>query len=295
MSSLPLYIVDVFAEEAFAGNQLAVLRGNPDAETMQKIALEMYYSETTFIAADEAQNGGYNVRIFTPNTELPFAGHPTLGTAFVIQQMLIGQPVEQVTLNLAVGQIPVRFADDGVLWMRQNPPEFGHVYDPAVVADVLNLSLEDIDTRFPVQESSTGLPWIMAPLKTLDAVKRAEVNLPKFRQMITAGQAALGAKMILVFAPEAYSSANALNARGFAHLSGVPEDPATGSANGDLAAYLVHHNYFGEKAINITVEQGYEINRPSLLRLNAWDAGDHIEVNVGGRVRMVVKGELFAS
>lgn len=288
----PFYIVDVFAETPYSGNQLAVILGQPDENRMQQIAQEMHYSETTFIVNNSPRNDGYDVRIFTPVNELPFAGHPTLGTAFIIREAILKQPVQQVALNLTVGQIPVRFADDGVLWMRQNPPKFGHIYDAETVAAVLGLSAEDIDTRYPVQESSTGLPWIMTPLKTLDAVRRTSVDLPAFKRMIEAGAGALAANKIIVFAPETYAEQNDLNVRAFAHLSGVPEDPATGSANGDLAGYLVHHRYFGSNQIDITVEQGYEMNRRSLLRLKAWATDDHIEVNVGGRVQLIAQGEL---
>ena len=121
---MQFYIVDVFAQTKYAGNQLAVIRGKPDDALMQTIALEMHYSETTFITDDNPHDGGYDVRIFTPASELPFAGHPTLGTAFIVRQELIGQPVADIKLNMRVGQIPVRFDDDGVIWMRQNPPEF---------------------------------------------------------------------------------------------------------------------------------------------------------------------------
>ena len=115
MEKLTFYILDVFAEEKYAGNQLAVVRdagGLSDAE-MQKIAKEMNYSETTFILSEQPRGGAYDVRIFTPEIEVPFAGHPTLGTAFVIQQEIVGEPVEVVNLNLKVGQIPVTFNYDG--------------------------------------------------------------------------------------------------------------------------------------------------------------------------------------
>ncbi|HET9927210.1 MAG TPA: PhzF family phenazine biosynthesis isomerase, partial [Rubrobacter sp.] len=116
--SLAFYIVDVFAEERYAGNQLAVIRGGADLpdEMFQKIALEMNYSETTFVLSEEESEGGYDVRIFTPGDEVPFAGHPTLGTAYVIQHEILASPVESITLNLKAGGIPVTFGE--VLWMR---------------------------------------------------------------------------------------------------------------------------------------------------------------------------------
>ncbi|MGD8505805.1 MAG: PhzF family phenazine biosynthesis protein [Candidatus Bathyarchaeota archaeon] len=294
MEELPFYIVDVFAEEKYAGNQLAVVRDAKklsDTE-MQKIAKEMNYSETTFIISDEKRNDGYDVRIFTPEKELPFAGHPTLGTAYVIQCEIVKEPVKKIFLNLRVGQIPVTFSyrDEhaDLLWMKQVPPTFGQTFDSEVLSNVLNLDAEEIDSRFPIQDVSTGVPDIIVPLKTLDAVKRARISKDEYFEFIKDIQA----KGILIFCPETYHENNDLNVRFFADYYGVPEDPATGSANGCLAGYLVKHRYFGKNRINLRVEQGYEIGRPSLLLLKADDKAGKIEVYVGGKVVMVAKGEL---
>ena len=134
------YIVDVFAEEKYAGNQLAVVRdaaGLSDSE-MQNITKEMNYSETTFILSNDQRNGGYDVRIFTPQEEVPFAGHPTLGTAYIIQQEIIKEPVEKIILNLKVGQIPVTFNYTGkeknVLRMKQIEPTFGQIIEPEQIS-----------------------------------------------------------------------------------------------------------------------------------------------------------------
>ncbi|MEL6525792.1 MAG: PhzF family phenazine biosynthesis isomerase, partial [Chloroflexota bacterium] len=116
---MKFYILDVFAEDKYAGNQLAVIRGNPTTEEMHALTREMNYSETTFITSDLPEDGGYNTRIFTPASELQFAGHPTLGTAYVVREEIIGEPLEEIVLNEGVGQIPVEFAEDGVLWMTQ--------------------------------------------------------------------------------------------------------------------------------------------------------------------------------
>jgi trans-2,3-dihydro-3-hydroxyanthranilate isomerase len=285
------YILDVFAEEKYAGNQLAVVRdaGDIPDDEMQRIAKEMNYSETTFILSEKSRNDGWDVRIFTPEAELPFAGHPTLGTAYVIQKEVIGKPVEGVVLNLGVGQIPVTFEQDECLWMRQVEPEFGETFDPDTLATILNLKSEDIDTRFPIQEVSTGFFTLVVPLISLDAVKRATVNIEEHSKLIARSRA----KTILIFAPGTYHPENDLNVRFFGHFLGVPEDPATGSANGCLAGYLVKHRYFDSNRLDIRVEQGHEMGRPSLLRLAADDREGKIAVNVGGRVVMVAKGELL--
>lgn len=289
-------IIDVFAEIKYTGNQLAVIWGEGveslSDEEMLKIAQEMNYSETTFITASQPENGGYPVRIFTPKRELPFAGHPTLGTAYIIQQEIIKTPVEQVVLNLAVGQIPVTWktSETGkqILWMRQNSPEFTQIYDREVLASVLNLQLSDFDERYPIQAVSTGIPFIIVPLKTQSALKQAQVNFERYSEFIQTTTV----KEILIFCPETYHRDHHLCARMFAPALGVPEDPATGSANGCLAGYLCHYAYFGSDQVDIQVEQGYEIDRPSLLLLKSQKIGDLIQVEVGGNVVKVAEGML---
>ena len=294
MSERRFYIVDVFAETRFAGNQLAVFRdGNnySDAE-MQRIAKEMNFSETTFIASDEPRNGGYDVRIFTPAEEVPFAGHPTLGTAYVIMREIIGESVDSVVLNLMVGQIPVDliYKDDepDILWMTQKPPQFGRTLSFEEMAASLGLETADLDARFPVQEVSTGIPFIMVPIKSLEAIKKARVQRDRFFQMVENSDA----KAALLFCPQTYRDENDLNVRVFVDYYDIPEDPATGSANGCLAGYLIKHDYYGSTSISVRVEQGYEIGRPSLLWLKARKNEEEIEVRVGGKVFMVAEAEL---
>src|ERR687898_3163857 len=186
--SLTFYIVDVFAEERYAGNQLAVVRGGaglPD-EMLQKIALEMNYSETTFVLSEEESEGGYDVRIFTPGDEVPFAGHPTLGTAYVIRHEISAGPVESITLNLKAGEIPVSFGE--VLWMRQLPPTFGEVLDHGSVDRTLNLATADLDDHYPVQEVSTGLPALIVPLRDLEALRRCKVYWERYTEVAASGK-----------------------------------------------------------------------------------------------------------
>ena len=291
MPKCKFFILDVFAERKFEGNQLAVFLCDEvlfEAE-MQKIAKEMNYSETTFITSKE----NYDVRIFTPEVELPFAGHPTLGSAFVIQQELIKSNVKTLLLNLKVGPIPVLFkyksGKPDVIWMEQQAPQFTRFFDTELISEILNLNGSDIDDRFPIQEVSTGAPFIIVPLKTLDALKRAKVDVSKCLELMENTDA----KSILIFCSQARNKGNDLTVRVFAHYHGIPEDPATGSGNGCLAAYLVKHQYFVKNSINIRVEQGYEVGRPSLLYLKAEEIEDGvISVSVGGKVILTATGEL---
>jgi len=293
MSDLVFYLVDVFAEEKYAGNQLAVVRGAGllSSERMLEIANEMHFSETTFILSDQKRNGGFDVRIFTPATEVPFAGHPTLGTAYVIKHFIIKKPISRVLLNLKVGQIPVSFEKTGkrqeMLWMEQVPPTFGKIFSVPQFAQVLQLSVNDFDNRYPIQEVSTGLPFIIVPLKTLAAVKRARVSEERLFELAKEVKAG-----ILVFCPETYAKGNDLNVRVFADLFGVQEDPATGSANGCLAGYLSRYRYFGTDEVNVRVEQGYQVRRRSLLLLKAENREGKTRVCVGGKVVLVASGKL---
>ncbi len=331
MSGNPFTILDVFAESKFSGNQLAVIRVKyPLSDRdMQRIAREMNFSETTFITSETPRDGGYDVRIFTPGEEVPFAGHPTLGTAHVIREELIkvleshpprnplpsreGQQLvtsplvgeagvrgafsdeikhnqaDTIILNLKIGRIPVTFGKDGIAWMKQVEPTFGKRLTREVLAPVLGLDLAAIDERFPIEEVSTGLPHILVPLGTLSSLKQARVNRDRYYDLIKT----TWAKPIMIFCPEPHEKENDISVRMFADAFGIAEDPATGSGNGCLAGYLVQHRYFGKPEIDLRSEQGYEIDRPSLLYLRANEAAGKINIHVGGKSVTIAKGELL--
>jgi trans-2,3-dihydro-3-hydroxyanthranilate isomerase len=286
------FITDVFAEKRYSGNQLATFldcAALSDSQ-MQQIAREINFSETTFILSEEQKRGGYDVRIFTPGAEVEFAGHPTLGTAYIIQRHVIQKPAKEVILNLKVGQVPVSFpaegAGDSLLWMRQAEPRFGEILDAGRLAAVLNLRKDDIDSRWPIEQVSTGLPFIIVPLKTLDALKRVTILKEGHDQLIKE----TWAKIILVFCRGGYTERHDLAVRVFPVYFGIPEDPATGSGSGCLAAYLVKNRYFQSAAVDIRTGQGYEIGRPSLLALRASEKNGCITVAVGGQVIPVARG-----
>jgi trans-2,3-dihydro-3-hydroxyanthranilate isomerase len=284
------YIVDVFAEKKYSGNQLAVVNVSKSLSDneMLLIAKEMNYSETSFILSGNKECC-FEVRIFTPEREVPFAGHPVLGTAYVIQQIILAKPANKITLKLKSGKITVTFSTkDDLLWMKQKNPEFGETLQPDSIAAVLGLLKDDIDKRFPIEEVSTGFPFIIVPLKNLDSLKRARISGEKYFEFIEKNNA----KAILIFSPEPYDKKNDLSVRVFADYYGIAEDPATGSANGALAGYLIKRGYYKNQSINIRVEQGHEIGRPSLLYLKANSILKEIEIFVGGKVIMVANGSL---
>jgi len=295
MKKNPYYLVDVFAEKKYSGNQLAVFTetsGLTDEE-MQSIARETNFAETTFVMSKIQSEGGYDVRIFTPEHEIPFAGHPTLGTAFVIQQQIVKKPVEEIRLNLKVGQIPVqiKYQDSipNILWMKQNEPEFGKTLGLKSISQILGLEESELDRSFPIEEISTGLPFAIVPVNSLKSVRRIRVNESQYLELFTEAWA----KGILVFCHETLHRLNQLHVRVFAGLYGVFEDAATGSANGCLAAYLAKHAYFDSKNVDIRVEQGHEMRRPSLLYLKASHEGEVISVNVGGNVIPIGEGRFY--
>lgn len=285
------YMVDVFAERKYQGNQLAVLLPDRELETseMQQIAKEFNFSEITFMMSGKLADGGYNVRIFTPDAEIPFAGHPSLGTAYVIRHLYEKEGKEPILLNLGVGQIPVSFAEgeNPVLWMTQKQPAFGESIDPAVIADILQISVEDIAADLPIRVASTGLPSVIVPVKTLDAVKRCAIHHQKFGQFLKETADA----NLLVFTEETVHEANDLHVRVFVNETGYYEDPATGSANGNLAGYLLEHEALGKGNIQLRVEQGYSVGRDSLLLIDASKKNGEFDIKVGGKVFLVAKGE----
>lgn len=293
MTGNPFHIIDVFAEKRYAGNQLAVVEeaDSLSTEQMQQIAREFDYSETTFIESSNPVDGGYDVRIFTPQEEVPFAGHPTLGTAYILREHIATTVSDEITLNLKAGQTPVTIdsaEETEILWMKQNQPEFGQEFGHDQVANVLGLESDVVNQEFPVQTVSTGLPTVIVPLKSRDALERISVDRAAYDEFV----AGHDAKLILAFCPEPRDSANHLAARVFAHYHGVPEDPATGSSNGCLAGYLAKHEYLDTPSIDVRVEQGYEMGRPSLLHLQADRTAEDMSVHIGGEVISVATGEL---
>ncbi|QHS52201.1 PhzF family phenazine biosynthesis protein [Edaphobacter sp. 12200R-103] len=292
-------LLDVFAERPLEGNQLAIFtdaRGLTTPE-MQAIARETNLSETTFLFPREAaieQQRGVRVRIFTTVEELPFAGHPTLGTAsWLYWNHPRLQGAETISLDLNVGSIPVRFsppdpAKPGIFGtMRQNDPIFGPAQSHAELAEILNMPLEDIDTSSPIQTVTTGNPFCIVPLRSLDAVQRLFIPQNNAVQKYLQRQQA---KFFYFLTRASIGSGADWHAR-MKFYNG--EDPATGSAAGPAIAWLVK-NGLAQSGQTIVIEQGVEMLRPSRLHVSAKLAGENItEVEVGGRTIPVAMGRLF--
>jgi trans-2,3-dihydro-3-hydroxyanthranilate isomerase len=295
--------VDVFTGKPFGGNPLAVF---PEAEgltteEMQCLAREMHLSETTFVLPPQAQRADFKVRIFTPAAELPFAGHPVVGTHWVLAHLgrvELHEPVTQVHFELRVGVLPadLHVSNEQVerVVMTQDRPKFLAVLEDVTdLAAGLGLPPEAIEeTGLPVQLVSTGVPQLMTPVRSLAEVQgldAGKLNTAVLNRVCRE----LGTECVMVFTFETEQPESTVHVRMFAPLLGVPEDPATGSANGALGAYLVYHRAVPvtEPTTYIVSEQGAEINRPSTLYVEVDSSGEEITaVRVGGQVVLVAEG-----
>jgi trans-2,3-dihydro-3-hydroxyanthranilate isomerase len=289
------HIVDVFAEARYAGNPLAVVRdaAHLDTATMQAIAREFGFSETTFLVSDprDAQGAGVRVRIFTPGFELPFAGHPTLGTAWVLREHLLPGRPRELTLALGAGPVPVAFEPEAggpeVAWLTAPPVALGPKIPAEAIAPALCVEPSDLDPVLPAQRATAGPGFAIVPLRRRETLARVRFDLDAYRDLAR-GDASTG---VYVFAREAENPANHMRARMFFESAGVREDPATGSATACLGAYLLAHRSHGD-AFTLRIEQGCEMGRPSLLHLDARRTDGEPRIRVGGRVIESARGEL---
>ncbi len=289
----PFVQLDVFSSHPFEGNSLAVFpdgRGLSD-QHMQALAREMNLSETTFVLPRDPatqRERGVRVRIFTVQEELPFAGHPTLGTAFALRG---SSGAGQVVLELNVGRVPVRFEQEPGQpvfgEMTQVEPEFGLIHDRETVVRAAGLRDGDIDPSLPIQTISTGMPFTIVPLRGLDVIRRLQVNLNSSSEYL---QQSGGGKFFYFVTRETVDPAARLHAR---MLFYGGEDPATGSAAGCATAWMVAHGV-AQPDERVLIEQGIEMLRPSRIFVRASRLDNRVvNVRVGGNAVEVLRGEVF--
>ncbi|GAB3014394.1 PhzF family phenazine biosynthesis protein [Spirosoma pulveris] len=305
MKRIKFYIVDVFASTRYEGNQLAVfldMDNQLSDQQMQQIAKEINFAETTFIKAIKA-NLRFVVRIFTPEHEVPFAGHPSLGTSYIINKFILSEASPSLTLELAHTDIAITLEDptnldESLLFMRQAQPEFGSFFSAKEVSSELNIPLDFIDTSLPIQEVSTGLPYILIPLKDLNAMNALTLDFVSFKAFLstrkkyrTTNQTGHSTSLFF-FTGETIEPKNDYNTRMLLiENNRVMEDAATGSANGCFLAYLLTHKH---PVINATVEQGFQMERRSYLYLNGRYTEGNYEINIGGRTKLISEGIWYA-
>jgi trans-2,3-dihydro-3-hydroxyanthranilate isomerase len=288
-----IYLVDVFTDQAYSGNPLAVIASCKPlpAKTMQQIAAEMNFSETTFVTTTKDTDDGYALRVFTPVREIAFTGHPILGTAWVVRHFLSSSASARIYLNLGLGQIPVDFELDAngneLCWFVAPPMTLGAVIDPQEMASVLGLEADEIDSRTPVQVVGAGTAAIIVPLRNRDALQRARLDLSRFAPLAAAGHPPL----TYLYCRETRDDRNDITARFFFEAGDVREDPATGNGAAFLGAYLLHHDDPDSGELHLRIEQGEQLQRSSLIHLQA----NSKQLRVGGSVVATVTGELLST
>ncbi|HYD51384.1 MAG TPA: PhzF family phenazine biosynthesis protein [Gemmatimonadaceae bacterium] len=296
------FTADVFTDRPFGGNQLAVL---PDArglsaEQMHQIAREFNYSESTFVFPPELPSHTRRVRIFTPGGEVPFAGHPTVGTAHVLAacgELRLTGEATRIVFEENVGPVPVTIRAEGgrptfaQLEVAQLPQVGPPAPPRAALAALLSLEESDLlDGEWAPQAVSCGLPFLFVPLRDRGAVARARARTDLLEQTL----APYWTQMVFVFAHGGERAGSDIRARMFAPLIGVPEDPATGSACAALGGYLATRDATTRDGTKRwVIEQGFEMGRPSIVELEVdREGGRIISVRVGGRSVMMCEGEI---
>jgi trans-2,3-dihydro-3-hydroxyanthranilate isomerase len=302
--TLKFYQADVFTGQPFGGNPVAVFpnaQGLTDFE-LQQIAREMNLSETVFVLPPTDEAAVVRLRIFTPTQEIPFAGHPVLGTFYVLAQLgliAVADGVTRVMQECNIGLFPVEIhAREGQITrvvMTQPKPLFlgsmDETEDLFHIAKALGLpKYQIVDTKAPVMVVSTGLPVVIVPVRALTAVRSIEPDASAIVDMCER----FGTNGILVYTTMTVEDHATVHTRMFAPAIGILEDPATGSASGAMGAYLVHNGLVEVGPLTeIIIEQGYEIGRPSRILVQVESDDDAIQtVKVGGQVVMVVEGTL---
>ncbi len=301
MKKIKFYIVDVFANQKYGGNQLAVfvdLKNELSYAVMQQMATEINFAETTFIKADKG-NQRYDVRIFTPEHEVPFAGHPSLGTSYILSKHLSAKNHSNLVLELKHSDIDILIEqpdnlEESTFYMTQAQPEFRETFNHSEIVEELGIPLSNLDLEMPIQEITTGLPYILIPLSNLSAMETLDFDyatLEKFlfaRKKYRTNSVTGHSTSFFFFTKETYEKGNHFNTRMMLLENGKrSEDAATGSANGCFLAYLLK---YVNPEIKATVEQGFQINRKSYIYLNGTFQNEKYTIQVGGRVKSVSEG-----
>jgi trans-2,3-dihydro-3-hydroxyanthranilate isomerase len=277
------HVVDVFTQQPLEGNPLAVFpdaRGL-DATTMQRIARELNLSETTFVLPADSGDAAARVRIFTPASEMRFAGHPTIGTAYVLRR--IGRVPPNATAFVfeeGVGPVAVRVdpGEDPMIWLATPPVDKGPAFDRAACARALGLTVDDLLANVPCQMLSAGNPNLYVALKSADAVDRVQIDMTALQALFADQPAPV---CLFAFSPARHGAYS----RMFAPALGVPEDPATGSATGPLAAFMMEHGLAPTAdGTRFVSEQGTKMGRRSLLHVLVHGENGRAAIEVGGHV-----------
>ena len=282
---IPFYQVDVFTNYIFGGNPLAVFANGEKLkpDELQKVALEMNLSETTFVYPPSSKKAHFDVRIFTPKREIPFAGHPTLGTAYVLRTYY-GVTANPIRLNFKNGIISVWIEDDK-FFMEHPPSEvLNELSRSNKIAEALGLTFKELDGKLHIRVVTTGLPALLVPVTSLRIINKVSINTQALNEVLQP----LGIDMIYPFCCKTIDPDNTVHVRAFAPNLGISEDPATGSVAGAMGAYWASIN--PENKAKIVIEQGYEMHRPSLIYV---EVSKTQKILVGGQCHPVFTGNMM--
>ncbi|MGJ3235041.1 PhzF family phenazine biosynthesis protein [Marivirga sp.] len=295
-NTIKFQLIDVFTSEPFGGNPLAIFDNTESlsAEKMQKIAKELNLSESVFLTSSE-NDADVKMRIFTPGMELPTAGHPTIGTSYYLlkEKGIKPKKAKDLLLEQNIGKIKVQFEQHdkeiSKILMEQPLPKFEQTFkDKKLVASLLSIEEEEISKDFPCRIVNCGNPFLMVPIQTLNSVKQLKLNNELFSEILDE----IFITGVMAFTMETENKNHLTHSRMFAPHIGVPEDPATGSAHGPLASYI--HNYnIADLSILSIGEQGYEMGRPSQIKMQiVQEDGKISKVLVGGSCVHMGSGEI---
>ena len=283
--SLSFYIVDVFAEKKYAGNQLSVFSGADSLtdKQMQEIARETNFAESTFITELDSENNSATIRIFTPEHEMKFAGHPIIGTSWVLINKIFEHQPEKITLSVPIGEISVNQSGD-LVWLQAAQPEFLNTFSVEDFESFSNLSNADFDAKFPVQEVTTGSAFVIVPVKNIKALENLILDKDKMNEWLHEHCKTNHRALYFYCLEDAKLSSRMLCIEN----NQLIEDAATGSASTCLQAFLLKYN---EPEIQIINHQGDFINRPSQIYFDGKLTNDHFDIKIGGKTQFIAKGE----
>ncbi|MFT4983079.1 MAG: trans-2,3-dihydro-3-hydroxyanthranilate isomerase [Flavobacterium sp.] len=283
--NIPFYIVDVFSERKYAGNQLAVFLNAeylPENQ-MQKIAAEINFAESTFITKMNPDEATAQIRIFTPVKEMQFAGHPIIGTSWVLMNKIYSNNPQESTITVPIGPIPV-YQSEGLVWLQAAQPQFFDVFSKDDFLSLTNLERNDFDSRFDIQEVTTGSAFVIVPVKDKKTLEKIELDKNKTEKWLDDHCKTEHKALYFFCLEDATLSSRMLCIEN----NQLIEDAATGSASSCLQAFLLKYH---TPVIEMINNQGEFINRPSQIYFNGklWDG--HFDIKIGGKTQLIAKGE----
>lgn len=283
--NLPFYIIDVFTDKKYAGNQLAVFleAGNLSSDEMQQIAREINFAESTFVTKLDKENNKAEIKIFTPSQEMQFAGHPIIGTSWVLMNKIFDNSPENITLNVPIGPISIHQSDD-LIWLKAAQPKFWDTFSKVDFTFFSNLKVEDFENQFPIQEVSTGSAFVMVGLSNKKALENLVLDKDKTDKWLknNCKTAHRGLYFYYLEGSKLFSRMLCIE------HNQLVEDAATGSASTCLQAYLLKNN---TPEIDVINYQGDYINRPSQIHFKGKLTENEFDIKIGGKAQFIAKGE----